>query len=115
MIQIQPLHDRVLIKVLKDHPDKTKGGIIIPEAVKESPQEIGIVEAVGDGRFTEKGHFIVPMVKVGDKVIYNGFAASKNNIDNPIGMEDYVLIRGSEILAIIVDTDTAEEGGTNEC
>lgn len=109
MKQIQPLHDRILIKVLPEHPDKTPGGIIIPEAVKESPQEIGIVEAVGPGRFTEKGIFIVPTVQAGDKVLYNGFAASKHDIDNPMGFEDHVLIRDTDILAIIVDNGVEEQ------
>lgn len=109
MKQIIPLSDRVLVKVLSEHPEKTPGGIIIPEAVKESPQEIGIVEAVGPGRFTEKGIFIVPTVQAGDKVLYNGMAGSKHNIDNPMGFEDYVLIRDTDILAIIIDNGVEEQ------
>lgn len=108
MKQIQPLHDRILVKVLPEHPDKTPGGIIIPEGVKESPQEIGIVIDVGPGRY-EKGIFIVPSVQPGDKVLYNGFATSKNNIDILFDMEDYVIIRDIDILAIIVDTGVEEQ------
>jgi co-chaperonin GroES (HSP10) len=41
----RPLHDRVVIKRLEGE-EKTKGGIIIPDTVKEKPQE-GKVIAVG--------------------------------------------------------------------
>jgi chaperonin GroES len=108
-IQVQPLHDRILVKRIKPNQEKTKGGIYLPENVQDSPQEIGIVEAVGPGKYTEKGFYVVPLVEPGDKVLFNGFAPSKNDIDVLIGMEDYVLIRDSDILAIIVgEPDTQE-------
>ena len=34
----RPLHDRVVVKRLEGE-EKTKGGIIIPDTVKEKPQE----------------------------------------------------------------------------
>jgi chaperonin GroES len=106
--RIIPTQDRVLIKVLPEHPDKTPGGIYIPEAVKESPQEIGVVVDVGPGRYTEKGHFVTPTVSVGDKVLYNGMAGSKHNLDNPMGFEDHALIRDGDILAVLVDAGEGE-------
>ena len=44
-MKFRPLHDRVVIRRLEGD-DKTKGGIIIPDTVKEKPQE-GEVIAVG--------------------------------------------------------------------
>ncbi len=44
----RPLHDRVVVKRLEGE-EKTKGGIIIPDTVKEKPQE-GKIIAVGPGR-----------------------------------------------------------------
>jgi co-chaperonin GroES (HSP10) len=49
----RPLHDRVVVKRLEGD-EKTKGGIIIPDTVKEKPQE-GKVIAVGPGGRDEAG------------------------------------------------------------
>ena len=44
-INIQPLHDRVIVKRI-DEGEQVRGGIIIPDTAKEKPQE-GEVIAVG--------------------------------------------------------------------
>ena len=44
-MKFRPLHDRIVIRHIEGE-DKTKGGIIIPDTVKEKPQE-GEVIAVG--------------------------------------------------------------------
>ena len=54
MAKIQPLGDRVLIRVLEAQ-EKTKGGIVLPDTAKEKPQE-GEVVAVGKGRPSDSGH-----------------------------------------------------------
>jgi len=43
-MNIQPLHDRVIVKRVEEE-QTTKGGIIIPDTAKEKPQE-GIITAV---------------------------------------------------------------------
>jgi hypothetical protein len=45
---IRPLHDRILVKRVKEE-ETTKGGIIIPDTAKEKPIEAKVV-AVGTGR-----------------------------------------------------------------
>ena len=52
-MKIKPLQDRILVKRIEEE-EKTKGGIIIPDAAKEKPQE-GKVIAVGDGKMLENG------------------------------------------------------------
>ena len=52
-IKIQPLGDRVIVKPL-EAKEVRKGGIIIPETVKEKPQE-GEIVAAGKGKTTEDG------------------------------------------------------------
>ena len=52
-MKFRPLHDRVVIRRLEGE-EKTKGGIIIPDTVKEKPQE-GEVIAVGPGARDESG------------------------------------------------------------
>ena len=51
---VRPLNDKVLIKRV-DAPEKTKGGIIIPDTATEKPQE-GEVVAVGKGKVLENGY-----------------------------------------------------------
>jgi chaperonin GroES len=46
-MSFRPLHDRVLVRRVKEE-EKSKGGIIIPDTAKEKPQE-GKVIAVGSG------------------------------------------------------------------
>jgi co-chaperonin GroES (HSP10) len=103
MVTIKPLHDRVLVKVDKTRPEKTPGGIYLPHKVKDdSPIEIAEVIDVGEGVYKE-GVFIVPKCNIGDKVIFGSFTGA--NLDNPIGFEDYMLVRDSDILAKIVETN----------
>ncbi|MFH1269976.1 MAG: co-chaperone GroES, partial [Candidatus Omnitrophota bacterium] len=47
-MDIKPLGDRVVVKPLEAE-SKTKGGIVLPDTVKEKPQE-GKVVAVGKGK-----------------------------------------------------------------
>ncbi|MDH3818553.1 MAG: co-chaperone GroES, partial [Myxococcales bacterium] len=50
---IRPLHDRILVKRVKEE-ETTKGGIIIPDTAKEKPIEAKVV-AVGTGRILDSG------------------------------------------------------------
>ena len=89
-VNFRPLADRVLIEPTKAET-KTASGIIIPDTVKEKPQE-GTVIAVGNGNVDE------PMtVKVGDKVLYGKYAGSELKIDNV----DYLIAKESDILGIL--------------
>ncbi|HXH19378.1 MAG TPA: co-chaperone GroES [Chitinophagales bacterium] len=89
-VNIKPLADRVLVKA-QAAEEKTKGGIIIPDTAKEKPQK-GEVVAVGSGKKDE------PItVKVGDTVLYGKYAGTEINIDG----EDYLIMRESDILAVI--------------
>ena len=92
-VKVQPLADRVVIKPT-EREEVTKGGIILPDTVKEKPQE-GEVVAVGPGRLSEDGKPIKMDVKVGDKIIYARYAGTEIKIDD----EEYVILRESDILA----------------
>ncbi len=50
-MKFRPLHDRVVIRRIKEDT-KTKGGIIIPENAREKPMQ-GEVVAVGPGEGTK--------------------------------------------------------------
>ncbi len=89
-IHIKPLADRVLIEPMPAET-KTASGIIIPDSAKEKPQR-GTVIAVGNGT---KDHDMT--VKVGDNVLYAKYAGTELNFDG----KDYLIVRESEILAVI--------------
>ena len=60
------LNTQVLVAVYI-RPEKTKGGIIIPDTAKEKPQR-GRVLAVGPGPRDEDGEHIKMEIEVGDEV-----------------------------------------------
>ena len=94
-MKIKPLADRVVVKPLESI-EKTKGGIYVPDTAKEKPQE-GEIVAVGPGSTTDEGKQIKMEVKVGDKVLYGKYSGSEVTIDE----EEYLIMRESDILAII--------------
>ncbi|MDD2573401.1 MAG: co-chaperone GroES [Bacillota bacterium] len=93
-MNIKPLGDRIVVKVL-EKKETTKSGIVLPEAAKEKPQE-GEVLAVGSGELIE-GKRVPLEVKVGDKVIYSKYAGTEIKMDD----EEYLILRQSDVLAII--------------
>jgi len=92
-INLQPLADRLVVKPTEKE-EVTKGGIVIPDTVKEKPQE-GKVLAVGPGRLSEDGKRIAMDVKVGDVVLYAKYGGTEIKIDG----EELMILRESDILA----------------
>lgn len=89
-MKIKPLSDRVLIQP-NPAMEKTAGGLFIPETAKEKPLA-GKVVAVGPGTSEVKME-----VKVGDEVLYGKYAGTEINVEET----DYIIMRQSDILAII--------------
>lgn len=89
-LNVKPLSDRVIVKPGAAE-EKTKGGIIIPDTAKEKPQK-GTVVAVGPGKKDEP-----TTVKNGDTVLYGKYAGTELNYEG----EDYLIMRESDILAIL--------------
>ena len=90
---VKPLNEKVLIKRV-DAPEKTKGGIIIPDTVTEKPQE-GEVVAVGKGKVLENGSTRALDVKKGDRVLFGKYGGMEINFKG----DEYVILDESEILA----------------
>ena len=91
-MKIKPLFDRVVVKPIKEKPEKI-GNIILPESAKHP--EISEVVALGVGEVD--GKKINFEVKIGDKVIFNKYSGNDFKIDN----EMYTIIKEKDILAII--------------
>ena len=95
MVKIQPLDDRIVLKIIEAEA-KTAGGIVLPDTAKEKPQE-GKVVAVGNGRLAEDGTRIPMEVKVGDRVIFGKFSGDEVKV----GDDEHKIIRESDVLAIV--------------
>src|ERR1700693_5341055 len=78
---IQPLHDRVIVKRI-DEGEQVRGGLIIPDSAKEIPQE-GARQALD--------------VKAGDRVLFGKYSSSEIKVDG----EELLIMREDEILGII--------------
>lgn len=94
-MKIRPLADRVLVRRIEEKEVK-KGGIIIPDTVKEKPQQ-GEVIAAGPGRIDDKGKRIAMEVRKGDKILFGKYAGSEVKM----GDEEYIIMREDDILGII--------------
>jgi chaperonin GroES len=90
--KFRPLGDRVLIKLVK-REEKTTSGIIIPDAVKDTTPQTGIVIAVGCGR-TFEGKTTPLAVNVND-FVYIGKYSGTDAGDN------HLIIREDDILGIV--------------
>ena len=93
-MNIKPLADRVVVKMLESE-ETTKSGIILAGSAKEKPQ-IAEVVAVGPGG-TVDGNEVVMAVKVGDRVITSKYAGTEIKIDDV----EYTILRQGDILAIV--------------
>ncbi len=91
---IKPLADRVLIK-MKESEETTKSGIILSSGSKEKPQIAEVLE-VGPGGQID-GKEVKMYIKKGDNVIVNKYAGTEVKYEG----EDYIIIRQSDILAVV--------------
>ena len=94
-MKFRPLHDRVVLRRIEGE-EKTKGGIIIPDTVKEKPQE-GEVVAVGPGARDEAGKINPLEVKPGDRVLFGKWSGTEVKING----EDLLIMKESDILGIV--------------
>jgi chaperonin GroES len=92
-MNLRPLADRVVVQPL-EREGKTKGGIVLPDTVKEKPQE-GEVMAIGAGKLLETGKRAPLSVKKGDKVLYGKYSGNEIKVNG----QEYLIMTESEILA----------------
>ena len=95
MANFRPLHDRVVVKRI-DADERSKGGIIIPDTVKEKPQE-GEVVAVGPGGRDDNGKLIPIDIKVGDRVLFGKWSGTEVKIDG----QDLLIMKESDIMGVL--------------
>ena len=94
-MKIEPLSDRVVIKV-QEAEEKTASGIILPDTAKEKPQ-IGLVVATGPGKVNESGSINKMTVLKGDKVLFGKYSGNEISFEG----DELLIMRESDILAIL--------------
>jgi len=94
-MNFKPLHDRVLLRRLESD-NKTAGGIIIPDTVKEKPAEAEVV-AAGTGLRDEDGNLMPLTVKAGDIVMFSKWSGTEVTIDG----EELLVVKESDIMGIL--------------
>ncbi len=94
-IKLKPLGERVVVKPAAGE-ERTAGGIILPDTVKEKPVE-GTIVASGPGKVADDGKLVKLEVKVGDKVLYGKYSGTEVTING----EEYLIMRESDIFGIL--------------
>jgi chaperonin GroES len=94
-MKLRPLHDRVVVRRVKEE-EKTKGGIIIPDTAKEKPQE-GEIVAVGAGAIGDDNERVALDVKVGDRVLFGKWSGTEVTVDG----EEVLIMKESDIMGVL--------------
>jgi len=94
-MKFRPLHDRVVIRRITPL-EKSAGGIIIPDTVKEKPME-GEVIAAGAGARNEQGAIVALDVTAGDRVLFGKWSGTEVKLDG----EEFLIMKESDLLGVI--------------
>ena len=94
-MKLRPLQDRVIVKQ-SEAEEKTKSGILLPDAAKEKPTK-GKVIAVGPGKLDDKGKPMEIGLRVGDTVYYGKYSGTDVEIDG----QKLVILRESDVLGVL--------------
>ena len=94
MMNIRPLHDRIVVKRI-DEKETTHRGIIIPDSAQEKPHEAEVV-AVGRGKLM-KGKRIALDTKVGDRILFAKYSGNEIKV----GGVEYLVMREDDVLGVL--------------
>ena len=94
-MKFRPLHDRVVVRRITPQ-ERSAGGIIIPDTVKEKPME-GEIIAAGPGARNEQGAIVALDVKPGDRVLFGKWSGTEVKLDN----EELLIMKESDLMGVI--------------
>jgi chaperonin GroES len=94
-MRFRPLHGRDVVKRL-DEEQKTKGGIIIPDAPRKKPMQ-GEVLAVGPGARDDRGGIVAPDVKPDDRMLFGKWSGTEVKLDG----DELLIMQESDIMGIL--------------
>ncbi len=95
MTQIKPLGDYLLIEPLQKETT-LPSGIVIPDTVKEKPQE-GKVIAKGNGKKDKEGKVNPIDIDLNSIVMYKKWGGTEVKLDG----KEYLLVKEEDVLAVI--------------
>ena len=101
-MRFRPFGDCVVVRRIAG-VDTTRGGVIIPDGVKEKPQE-GEVVAVGTGTRDESGKFRPLELRAGYRVLFGKRSGSDVKIDG----DDFPIIGASDVMGVIEGASVAK-------
>jgi chaperonin GroES len=93
--KLKPLGDRLVVKP-SAREEMTKSGIVLPDTVKERPQE-GTILAVGPGRTLDDGTREPIEVAVGQKILFQKYAGTEFKLDE----DELLILSQKDVLAVI--------------
>jgi chaperonin GroES len=96
-MKVSPLGDRVLVKQ-DDEPQKSAGGIYLPDSAQEAPQW-GTIVRTGPGKALDSGNTRPMSVKEGNKVIFGKYSGTKVKVAD----EELLFMREEDIMAVVED------------
>jgi len=95
-MNIKPLGDNVVIKLIEKE-SVTASGIVLPETADKEKKEEGEVVAVGPGKTLDNGSRAPMDIAVGQKVLFKKWGGDDVTIENV----DYKIVSAEDILAIV--------------
>lgn len=93
-LKIRPLNEKIVVKRVEAE-EKTKGGIVLPDAAKEKPKE-GVVMSLGSGRLLDSGQRAEFQVKERDRVLFSSYAGTEIKIEG----QEYLIMNEDDVLAV---------------
>ena len=94
-MKLRPLQDRVIVKQ-SEAEEKTKSGILLPDAAKEKPTK-GKVIAVGPGKLDDNGKAMEMGIRVGDTIYYGKYSGTDVEVDG----QKLVILREQDVLGVL--------------
>ena len=94
-MNINPLHDRVVIRRLEEERTSADG-IVIPDTATEKPAR-GEVIATGPGKMLENGQVHPLSVKVGQEVLFGKYSGTEVALNG----SDFIVMREDDIMGVV--------------
>ncbi|MFP4642237.1 MAG: co-chaperone GroES [Dehalococcoidia bacterium] len=89
-MQLKPFEDRVLVEPEEAEESKSKGGIILPDTVKEKPRTGKVIEVGTDEELAEH-------IQVGGRIVFAKFTGEEVEFED----KKYLIVSRGDILAVI--------------
>ena len=108
-MKVKPLWNKIIIEK-DDIPEEviTESGLIIPDkdGARKMSVQTGVVVDVGPGSRNQSGEFMTPVVKKGDRIVFNHHAVFMMTIPQGNQPPKHVLyVPETEIIAVITEEE----------